>query len=63
VIGLERNQQDPTERNRTQIRVLKNRFSGQTGVACELSFDIDTGILTEDIAAEFNNDQNEDSIF
>jgi len=66
VIGLERNQQDATERNKTQVRVLKNRFSGQTGIACQLDFDIETGILREDIAAEFNNEtenENEDSIF
>ena len=46
--------------------MLKNRFSGQTGIACQLDFDIETGILREDIAAEFNNEtenENEDSIF
>ena len=67
VIGLERNQQDAEERNKTQLRVLKNRFSGQTGIACSLDFDIETGLLTEDIANEFNNEttteNNEDSIF
>ena len=67
VIGLERNQQDAEERNKTQLRVLKNRFSGQTGIACQLDFDIETGLLTEDIANEFNNatttENNEDSIF
>jgi twinkle protein len=33
VIGLERNGQheDPIKRNTTQVRVLKNRFSGETG--------------------------------
>ena len=67
VIGLERNQQAAEERNKTQLRVLKNRFSGQTGIACQLDFDIETGLLTEDIANEFNNatttENNEDSIF
>ena len=67
VIGLERNQQDAEERNKTQIRVLKNRFSGQTGIACVLNFDIDTGLLTEDIENEFNNEttteNSENSIF
>ena len=35
--GLERNQQSEDSANRTTIRVLKNRFSGDTGVACQLS--------------------------
>jgi twinkle protein len=49
VIGLERNGQseDPTERNTTYIRVLKNRFSGITGPAGALLYDNDTGRLTE----------------
>ena len=67
VIGLERNQQDAEDRNKTQIRVLKNRFSGQTGIACVLNFDINTGLLTEDIENEFNNEttteNSENSIF
>ncbi|WP_173489372.1 DnaB-like helicase C-terminal domain-containing protein, partial [Marinobacterium sp. xm-d-509] len=33
VIGLERNQQDEETRNETTLRVLKNRFSGDTGEA------------------------------
>jgi twinkle protein len=49
VIGLERNGQadDPTERNTTHIRVLKNRFSGITGPAGHLLYHMDTGRLTE----------------
>lgn len=49
VIGLERHAQadDPTERNTTYIRVLKNRFSGITGPAGALLYDNDTGRLTE----------------
>jgi twinkle protein len=49
VIGLERNGQadDPTERNTTHIRVLKNRFSGITGPAGHLLYNMDTGRLTE----------------
>jgi twinkle protein len=37
-IALERNNQadDETERNTTTVRVLKNRFSGTTGVACRI---------------------------
>lgn len=49
VIGLERNQQaeEEEERNRTTLRVIKNRFSGLTGKACQLQYDKETGRLTE----------------
>ena len=49
VIGLERNQQadDPTVRNQTTLRVIKNRFSGLTGKACRLFYDSETGRLSE----------------
>ena len=46
VIGCERDQQgdDP---DRTTVRVLKNRWTGETGVACELDYNHKTGRLTE----------------
>jgi twinkle protein len=49
VLGLERNAQaeDIMVRNTTNIRVLKNRYSGQTGPACSLMYNKDTGRLTE----------------
>lgn len=49
VIGLERNGQadDPEVRNTTQIRVLKNRFSGMTGAAGFVLYDTVTGRLSE----------------
>ena len=49
VIGIERNGQadDPVERNTTTLRVLKNRFAGKTGVACQLFFDSETHRLSE----------------
>ena len=49
VLGLERNGQadDPTVRNTTHVRVLKNRFSGLTGKACDLLYDLRTGRMTE----------------
>jgi twinkle protein len=47
VLGLERNQQDPATNHLTRLRVLKNRFSGETGVACVLSYDKETGRLSE----------------
>lgn len=46
VIGLERNQQGDNP-NETIVRVLKNRFSGDTGVACALHYSKETGRLTE----------------
>lgn len=46
VVGLERNQQSENA-NITTVRVLKNRFTGDTGVAGELYYDRDSGRLTE----------------
>ncbi len=47
VIGLERNQQDQEQKHVTTLRVLKNRFSGDTGIASNLQFDVDTGRMSE----------------
>ena len=47
VIGLERNQQDPKLKNITTIRVLKNRFTGDTGKCGWLEYTPDTGTLQE----------------
>lgn len=49
VIGLERNGQaeDVNERNTTRVRVLKNRFSGQTGPGCSLLYSLSTGRMVE----------------
>ncbi len=47
VLGLERNQQDSEKANITTIRVLKNRFSGETGEAACLTYDKATGRVTE----------------
>ena len=49
VIGLERNQQsaDPKIRNTTMFRVLKCRFTGDTGPAGWVFYDKDTGRLAE----------------
>ena len=46
VIGLERDQQGKNP-NVTTLRVLKNRFSGETGEAGYLLYDRDTGRLSE----------------
>ena len=42
VIALERNQQSGSKHNATTVRVLKNRYSGETGVACLLDYDLST---------------------
>jgi twinkle protein len=47
VLGLERNQQDPENKDQTSIRVLKNRFSGETGTATTLVYNKETGRLLE----------------
>lgn len=47
VIGLERDQQDKKLRNVTTLRVLKNRFTGETGLAGWLHYDKVTGRLKE----------------
>lgn len=46
VIGAERDQQGENP-NVTLLRVLKNRFSGETGEACWLRYDRETGRLSE----------------
>jgi len=47
VIGFERNQQHATDSNIMTVRVLKNRYSGETGVATTLIYNKDTGRLSE----------------
>ena len=47
VIGLERDQQSEEEANEVTVRILKNRFSGETGVACTLQYSQETGRLTD----------------
>jgi len=49
VVAMERDQQadDPNVANTTTIRVLKNRYAGETGVACHLFFNKETGRLHE----------------
>ena len=42
VIGLERDQQGGSKHSDTTVRVLKNRYSGETGVSCRLSYDLST---------------------
>ena len=46
VMALERNQQSNEHRNQTRVRVLKNRFTGETGVAMALEYDQETGRMS-----------------
>lgn len=58
VIGLERDQQG-TNPNVTTLRVLKNRFSGETGVAGYVHYDRETGRLSEtDEPGQFEDETN-----
>jgi len=52
VIGLERNQQDTENPNMTTVRVLKNRWTGDTGIACHLDYNKETGRMTETLFDE-----------
>ena len=55
VIGLERNQQADTAGNCTTVRVLKNRYSGEVGVACQLKYDLETcRFIEHENEPEFN---------
>jgi len=67
VIGLERNQQaEGDEANTTVIRILKNRYTGETGVTSHLHYNKDTGRLTEvdnPFEAEYNDNNNEEVPF
>ena len=47
VLGFERNQQSEDEHNILTVRVLKNRFSGDTGIASTLIYNPKTGRLSE----------------
>ena len=45
-----------SDTNLTQVNILKNRFSGETGHACNLYYDLKTGCLSEvkgEISDEF----------
>ena len=54
-IALERDQQSGSESGSTTVRVLKNRYSGEVGVACKLNYDLSTCKFHETaIEAEFD---------
>ena len=55
VVALEVDQQADAERKLTTVRILKNRYSGEVGVACELAYDLNTCRFNEhETEPEFN---------
>ena len=62
VISVERDQQGDNP-NTTTVRVLKNRYSGETGVGCYLNYQQSTGRMIEtqnpDNAPDFGDDDND----
>ena len=55
VVAVERDQQADSPGNPTTVRVLKNRYSGEVGVACELTYDLNTCRFNEhEVTPEFN---------
>ncbi len=55
VVALEVDQQTSAERKLTTVRVLKNRYSGEVGIACTLSYDLSTCRFNEhEVEPEFN---------
>ena len=61
VIALERNQQadDAVEANTTTLRILKNRYTGETGVSSRLHYDKESGRMTEINNPFMENDEDE----
>ena len=47
VVGIERNQQSETERDIATLRIIKNRYSGETGYAGKIKFNLNTSRFTE----------------
>ena len=60
VIGLERDQQNSSKRDHTIVRVLKNRYSGEVGIATELVYNLDTCSFTEHAITEQHFDPTTD---
>ena len=49
VIGLERNQQSQETSDLSTVRILKNRWTGETGICCQLQYSKETGRMTEQL--------------
>ena len=61
VIGCERDQQGEYP-DRTTVRILKNRWTGETGVCCYLDYDKSTGRLNE-VSESVDFDEDDDTSF
>lgn len=57
VLGYERNQQDEEKSRVIQVRKLKDRYTGETGVVGMLEYDADTGRVVE--VGDFKNEARE----
>lgn len=55
IISLIRNQLDDSNSNKTKVKVLKNRFSGETGSCSTLTYQPESGRLLE-LTKEFDNE-------
>jgi len=56
VIGCERNQQDEENPDLTTVRVLKNRWTGETGIANTLFYSKETGRMIETLSSETSSE-------
>ena len=55
VVALERDQQSSDKESTTTVRVLKNRYSGEVGVACQLKYDLSTcKFIEHEVETDFN---------
>ena len=63
VIALERNQQDPVNSTRVGLRVLKNRFSGETGLAANLRYEKQINRLIQIDEEDANTESAENSTY
>jgi len=65
VIALERNQQatDEIEANTTTLRILKNRYTGDTGISTHLHYDSETGRMTQIDNPFVDNEDDQDIPF
>jgi len=63
VIALERNQQadDPVEAHTTAVRILKNRYTGETGIGTYLFYNRESGRLSE-VSNPFTPDETDNAV-
>jgi len=55
VVALERDQQSADKESTTTVRCLKNRYSGEVGIACQLKYDLSTcKFIEHEVETDFN---------